>query len=216
MKKLSLFLCLFLLVSLIPTASADEFVLRSGIEFGDTMDIILQKETALTRESETSNAFKGKIAGFSDASCIFYFDDNDRLESMDYAFGSDVCTSKEKMNDVYEELYGSLCRKYGKPLGNTGGSCYLITGPAIDRMAAFVYFLGTMDGYSADYVDYDEWLVDDGNDHVKIDLISYYFRDKKYSYDYYVDVSYHHYTDADVEAEQAEKQEKRAEVDNDM
>ena len=162
-------LCMILL--LCSTALADDFTLRSDIHFGDTMEAILQKETTLTRTSETSNSFSGTIAGYSGSTCDFAFDDEGKLISMTYEFD---CTSRESTNSHYKTLYDSLVRKYGSPLGNTNGSCHLITGPAMSNMAVWVYLFGTFNGWSADYYDYDEWSVDCDDYHVKIDLVSFY------------------------------------------
>ena len=98
-------LCMILL--LCSTALADDFTLRSDIHFGDTMETILQKETTLTRTSETSNSFSGTIAGYSGSTCDFAFDDEGKLISMTYEFD---CTSRESTNSHYKTLYDSLLK----------------------------------------------------------------------------------------------------------
>ena len=219
MKKLiSLLMCVCMLLAGLNAAfaEAEDFELRSGIHFGDTIDDIVEKETTLTRLDEESNEFQGRISGYDDASCMFTFDDDGKLEDMRYIFGSDVCYSRDKMNNVYLDLYRGLVRKYGTAIGNTGGSCELITGSAIDTMTLYVYLLGELDGYSSDYTDYDEWIVDTKDGHVKIDLVSFYLRNSDFEYSYYVDLSYKFYTDEDFEAAQQEKQAARDEVDNDL
>ena len=219
MKKLiSILMCVCMLLAGLNAAfaEAEDFELRSGIHFGDTIDDIVEKETTLTRLDEESNEFQGRISGYDDASCMFTFDDDGKLEDMKYSFGSGVCYSRDKMNDVYLELYRGLVRKYGTAIGNTGGTCELITGSAIDTMAFYVYLLGELDGYSSDYTDYDEWIVDTKGGHVKIDLVSYYLRNSDFEYSYYVDLSYKFYTDEDFKAAQQEKQAARDEVDNDL
>lgn len=204
-------LCMILL--LCSTALADDFTLRSDIHFGDTMETILQKETTLTRTSETSNSFSGTIAGYSGSTCGFAFDDEGKLISMTYEFD---CTSRESTNSHYKTLYDSLVRKYGSPLGNTNGSCHLITGPAMSNMAVWVYLFGTFNGWSADYYDYDEWTVDCDDYHVKIDLVSFYYRNSDYEYTYEVNLSYKQYTDAEYQAALDEKKTEREAVDNDL
>ena len=219
MKKLiSLLMCVCMLLAGLGAAfaEAEDFELRSGIHFGDTIDDIVEKETTLTRLNEESNEFQGRISGYDDASCMFTFDDDGKLEDMRYIFGSDVCYSRDKMNNVYLDLYRGLVRKYGTAIGNTGGSCELITGSAIDTMTLYVYLLGELDGYSSDYTDYDEWIVDTKGGHVKIDLVSFYLRNSDFEYSYYVDLSYKFYTDEDFKAAQQEKQAARDEVDNDL
>lgn len=219
MKKLiSLLMCVCMLLAGLGAAiaEAEDFELRSGIHFGDTIDDIVEKETTLTRLNEESNEFQGRISGYDDASCMFIFDDDGKLEDMKYSFGSGVCYSRDRMNDVYLELYRGLVRKYGTAIGNTGGTCELITGSAMDEMALFVYLIGELDGYSSDYTDYDEWIVDTKGGHVKIDLVSFYLRNSDFEYSYYVDLSYKFYTDEDFKAAQQEKQAARDEVDNDL
>lgn len=217
MKRYFSFLLVFVFaIFMCTTAFADGFTLRNGILFGDKMEDILAKETKLVRESEDSNWFKGTIAGYSGAKCGFYFDDDGIMYAMDYSFDSDVCTSRDRVNDVYKTLYDSVVRQYGKPLGNTGGTVHLITGPAIDKMAMWVYLLGALDGNKGDYYDYDEWTLNYDEYHVKIDLISYYYRDSDYNYSYYVDLSYKKYTDEDFDAALKEKQGEREEVDSDI
>lgn len=214
----SILLTLILIIGICPSVLADDgFTLRNGILFGDTMDTILGKETKLTRESDDSNWFKGSIAGYSGAECGFYFDDDDKLESMCYNFGSSVCgSSRDTTDSVYKTLYDSVTRQYGKPLGNTGGKCYIITGPAVEQMSVWVYLFGSLDGCKGDYIDYDEWTLPFDDYNVKIDLISYYYRNKDYEYSYYVSLSYHKYTDADVDTQIQEKQDERDAVDVDI
>ena len=217
MKKFVGFLTAAILcLSLVTMGFADEdFTLRNGILFGDTMEELLAKETTLIRESDDSNWFKGKIAGYSNSRCGFYFDEDERLKSMDYDF-SESCTSRDTTNDVYKKLYQSLVRQYGKPEGNTGGTVELITGPAIDRMALYVYLLGALDKNDGDYYDYDEWIIDCDSYNVKIDLISYYWRNSDYEYQYFVDLSYHMYTDEEYYEKIQEKQTEQNEVDDDL
>ena len=83
-------------------------------------------------------------------------------------------------------------------------------------MAMWVYFLGELDGCSGDYTDYDEWVIDTDNYNVKIDMVSYYYRDNSYNYMYMVDVSYKMFTDDEYAEALREKQGEREEVDNDF
>ncbi len=216
LKRLKRLLCVLLALSCMSFALADDdFTLRSGIKFGDTMDDILAKETTLVRKTEDSRTFTGKVAGYDDVGCIFSFDDDGKLIDMFYTF-INVCTSKDTTNDIYKKLYQSLVRQYGTPLGNTNGSCHLITGKAMERMVLCVYLVSSMNGCTGNYMDYDEWIVEADGYHVKIDLISYYGRDATYKYQYFLDLSYHYFTDADVEEARNEKQSEQAEIDSDL
>jgi len=216
MKRiLSLFLALLLTFSA-TSAFAEGFVLRSGITFGDTMEDILAKEKTLTRKDETSNEFKGSIAGFDDAYCNFRFDDDNKLKSMKYYFGDEINTSQSDANSTYKTLKESLVRKYGSPVGNTGGTLELIYGPAVEDFALLMAVAAYVDGYKVDYIDYDEWIVKCDDYNVKIDLMSYYWRDDDYKYSYTVALSYHMYTDAEYDAKLQEKRNEREAVDNDL
>lgn len=212
MKKLCC-LVLLLMFSLTTIALADEFLLRNGILFGDTMEDILSKEKTLVRNSETSNTFSGRISGINDSECAFGFDDDGKLKSMTYSFD---CYSRDNTDNTYDTLYDGLVRKYGKAEGNTGGDCELITGPAISNMAIWVYLFGELDGWSADYYDYDEWIIDCADYYVKIDLVSYYYRNDDFEYTYNVELSYLKYTEADYQSELDKKKNEREEVDDDL
>jgi len=218
MKRLvSVLVSLVLMVSCFSSAlAAEDFTLRSGIKFGDTLEEVLDKEKTLTCESKsaTGGVFNGKIAGYSGAKCIFSFDDDGKLIDMGYNFDYNICTSRDEMNSVYKKLYDSLKRQYGNPLGNTGDTLYLITGSAIEKAALIVAMVSSFDGYSADYIDYDEWVVDCDDYHVKIDIVSFYTRGDKYSY--YVSLSYQCFTDEDYDAAVREKEGERQEVDDDL
>ena len=217
MKK---WICLFVTMILCLAGSAfaenEDFQLRNGIVFGDTMDIVKQKETLpeINYENESELQYEGTIAGI-DGSVEYYFDEeNGKLTDMLYSFSA--YSSRDFMNSDYSKLKESLLRKYGTPLGNIGGDLYLITGKAPDEFGAFVgtyIFFFNGDG---DYVDYDEWIVNCNGYNVKIDLISAYARDKSYNYHYEINLSYHYYTDADYMDEVQKIQEENAAVDNDL
>ena len=215
-KVVSIILCLFISICILDSSFADdEFTLRNGILFGDTMDDILSKETVLEREGDDSRWFKGKIAGYNNARCGFYFDENEKLVSMSYDF-SESCYNRESTDDVYKKLYQSLVRQYGKAKGNTGGTTYIITGPAFERMALWVYLLGALDKCAGNYYDYDEWVVYAKDYQVKIDLISYYYRNSDYEYSYFCDLSYHKFTDDELDTEIQKKKDEENEVDDDL
>ena len=51
---------------------------------------------------------------------------------------------------------------------------------------------------------------------MKIDLISYYYRDSDYEYSYFCDLSYHMYTDQEFADEIQKKRDEQNEVDDDL
>ena len=62
-KMMKTLLCVLLILSCVPFALAeDDFTLRSGIVFGDTLEQIVSKETTLMQDADDPNTFKGKIA----------------------------------------------------------------------------------------------------------------------------------------------------------
>ncbi len=147
----------------------------------------------------------------------FYFDDDGKLTGMCYSFSDDSgVTSRSACDSAYEKLTDGLKRKYGNPLGNTGGSIHLISGPAFERFGLWLALTALIDTWTSDYYDYDEWIVDTDDGHVKIDIVSYYYRNSDYDYSYYVDLSYHFYTDQDLQDKIDEKRQERDAVDNDL
>lgn len=217
MKKV---LCLLVLVSMLFSGSAlaDEFVLRNGIVFGDTLDIVKQKET-LTIQSSSEDKdnnvwFDGTIAGMEGSVRFDFDEETGKLTDMLYSFDSK--TDKDFVDNDYSTLFQSLSRKYGTPLGNSGGSLHIITGLAIEYPATIIGLYRYLIEGAGDFRDYDEWVVEADGYKVKIDLSSYYVRDKDYNYTYYNALSYHFFTDADYAAAIKGKMEENAAIDNDL
>lgn len=217
-KYISILLTISILtVCVIGTACAEDFQLRNGILFGDTLEIIKQKET-LPFKSITDDNLKawfgnGKISGI-DGQVRFDFDEETgKMKEMLYAF--DTTDNKEFVDSDYEKLKNGLLRKYGTPLGNTGGKINLITGEAFDYAALLIYLYQYIKG-DGDFRDYEEWIVKCDGYNVKIDLVSYYYRDKDYNYTYQNLISYHYYTDEDALNAIQQKQEENDTVDSDL
>ena len=220
MKKWTALLLALVLMTAGCAVSADEaeFQLRNGIHFGDSLYEVKRKETLPMEdgsEDKTNNIwFKGTIAGMS-GEVRYDFDENTgKLTDMLYAFSS--TTDRDEVDSWYETLKKGLIRKYGDPLNNTGGSLHLITGEAYSHGFTLINLYEQLLDYTGSYRDYDEWIVDSGNDHVKIDLFCYYIRDKSYEYTYHIDLSYHYYTDQDYTDALLEKLLKNSQVDDDL
>lgn len=220
-KTASFLLSLLMFVCLFGNVVADEdFQLHNGIVFGDTLEIVKSKEEGtLTIQSGSVDKinnvwFDGTIAGM-DASVRFDFNEETGfLTDMLYDFKRS--SYKDSIDSDYTKLYNSLSRKYGTPLGNTGGSLYVITGEAINNFATTVALYKYLLKGDGDVRDYDEWIVKSNGYNVKIDLVSYYYRDKDYNYYYANNVSYHYYTDEDLIDALNEKQEENDAMDNDL
>ena len=201
--------------------SKEGFQLRSGIVFGDTMNEILQKETKLVRDNEDDVWFMGTVAGYPEVECRFYCDEvKDQLYAMCYSFAGDICDSAEKAREVYKKLYDSAVRQYGVPLKNKNGLTHVITGPAYSDLLNQYLYLAKLLDYRFDYDNYDEWVVDCDDYHVKIDLVSFYYKSNDGEYTRCIGLSYMKFTDSEYEAacENGVQKEKdsNAIIDNDI
>lgn len=215
MKKAAIILAVMLL-SLVGTGFAEEdFSLRNGMHFGDTMDTIKGLETLeLSSESDTTLFFgRGMIAGLDNSQVRYHFNEDGYLDDMRYDFPNK--NSRDSIRTDYDSINSGLSRNYGTPLGNTGGSLYLITGSAIDSCATSVVLYQLMSG-TGDIIDYDEWVIDKGNYSIKIDHIMWYIRDKNYDYTYHHSLSYHYFTNEDLSNAVQEKIDENAAIDSDL
>jgi len=199
------------------------FTLRNGIKFGDSIEDVKSKETfAIDEDSSTIaddgsitwlETEEGTISGY-DGYVSFHFGEDSCLDEMKYHFSE--TTLKDSCQSRFDTLRDGLTRKYGTPLGNYGGNCYVITTSAIDGAVLMYTLIDMMDGVG-DYLDYDEWIVDIGKDeHVKIDMIAYYYGTSYSDLTYYLDIAYKYFTDDDLLNKQQEKQEQQDAVDNDL
>jgi len=217
-RLLAIVLTCALLLGCMPALAAEEFTLRNGVKFGDTMDEVRAKETLAFKayeEGATSlSTEKGVVAGISDVSITYFFDDNNQLEEVRWNLPSR--TYVDSSDSDYAALYKAFASKYGTPLGYDNGSCYIITGSALEGAVTIYSLYELLDGIG-DMRDYDEWDVTYGDDdHVKIEIAQYYwgtsYSDRKFS----INVGYKHFTDADLEAAQQEKREENEAVMNDI
>ena len=122
---------------------------------------------------------------------------------------------KDSIDSDYSTINSGLIRKYGKPLGFSGGDCYIFTGSALTS-AATVAYLYDMLGYYGDLRDYDEWDVNAGDYHVKIEQVEYYIGMKYSELTYSHIMSYTYFTDEDLTAEMDSKREQQNAVDSDL
>lgn len=231
MKRIFSLLLVGVLVLLSISAVAEDFSLRNGINFGDTMEEVLEKETFAIDEIDDGSdeedtdgddeseypyyieTVKGTLANISDAYIKYYFDANKTLREVIYYFPSR--SDKDMSDSDYESLYNGLVRKYGSALGYSNGSCYIISGAAIETAVLSAYLFEMLGGYG-DVRDYDEWDVDANNYHVKIELAQHYWGSSYSSIVYDILMSYTYFTDEDLSAAMAEKQADREAVDNDL
>ena len=143
MKKV---VCLILTMSLMLTyiAFAEDFVLRNGIVFGDSMEDVQSKESFAietiedgsdeeSNEEEDGEEVKlpysittenGTLAGIDDSYIVYKFDADKRLRNVDYYFRSS--SLKDSIDNDYNNVNAGLIRKYGKPLGYSNGDIYIL------------------------------------------------------------------------------------------
>ena len=202
-KMLSMLMAMLLLWSFTVAAHAEnEFVLRNGIQFGDTREEVRAKETLLIDYSnEDENKIctkKGNVAGFEEVAIVYEFDEKDKLIGVMWSLYS------PNDND-YSKLKKAISEKYGTPLDNTNGDSYIITTLALSETFESISIYRKF-GIEADIYDYDGWDYEYRNgQHAKIELVQYCL-----GYNYVIHVGYKHFTDEELDAAIQEKQEKDA------
>ena len=169
-----------------------EFQLRNGILFGDSMPSVKSKETFPARNSGGKDylSYYGDINN-NEADICFHFDESGKLYDVNYFF---LFRNENDCETNYSFLYEEIIQKYGAPLEKTD-STYPIVGSAYDTFAEMKERNESFGG-ECTRERYDEWIIDDANGHVKIDLLSYH-ANSKYSDNYATVLSYRHYTDDD-------------------
>lgn len=235
MKKIISLLLVSAMLLLSISAVAEGFSLRNGISFGDTMEEVLEKETLEIDEMDDGTAeedeeaeedddeeaeypyyietVKGTVAGISGSYIRYKFDADKTLREVIYYFKT--WDDKDLSDSDYETLYSSLVRKYGSALGYSNGSCYIISGSALESAVISSYLFEMIGGYG-DLRDYDEWDVDTGEYHVKIELVQSYYGSSYSELKFDNRMSYTYFTDEDLAAAQAEKVAERQAVDDDL
>ena len=153
------------------------------------------------------------LAGISGSYIVYKFDANKVLREVDYYFRSS--SYKDTIDNDYDNVNEGLIRKYGKPLGYSGGSSYIFTGSALEGAALVAYLFAYLDGYG-DLRDYDEWDVDAGDYHVKIEQVEYYYGSSYSDITYSHRMSYTYFTDEDLADELDAKWADQAAVDGDL
>lgn len=233
MKRIFAIAIMFILILSCVTSSAESFMLRNGITFGDTMEDVLEKETfeidTIDEENDNEEAtdpdaepveypysittVENTLAGIPESYIYYKFDANKTLKEVDYHFRSS--SYKDTIDNDYDKVNEGLIRKYGTPLGYTNGDCYIFTGSAIEGAAIIAYLFEMLDGYG-DLRDYDEWDVEYDDYHVKIEQVEYYYGSSYSEIDYCHRMSYTYFTDEDLNAEMDSKKDSQNAVDSDI
>lgn len=220
-RLLCVFFVLMILLSACPWAYADdEFTLRDGILFGDTIEDIDSKISSLKKvssckqydylyceETWKKQAFKkypdnatwynGTILGWPNMDCGFFFQD-DKLVGMDYSFPF-TSYSSDAAVACYKDIRDSLIKKYGDALNISEGYSFILTGPAFERKNRISYLSAWEYSSKVEEIDSKEWFIEKDSFYVKIDLVIYTYS-KKSVYDIFIDLSYQMFTPEEYEA----------------
>lgn len=220
MKKLiSLLVVIQMVMLLFVPAFAEEFSLRNDIHFGDTKEQVRSKETIPIDESESDDygiqTQKGMAAGFDGVEIFYSFSADNKLKEVTWDLPNSVTV--DESDNAYDKLKNAMKSKYGNALGYTNGDCYIITGKAIEWAVGLVSIFQTSSNGVGDIRDYDEWDYEyQPGEHVKIEIIQYYYGTSYASRRYGIRVGYKFFTDEDLTAAMAEKQAENQKVINDI
>ncbi len=122
---------------------------------------------------------------------------------------------EDLIDNDYETINEGLIRKYGSPLGYSNGDCYIFIGGALESVTFHLALIQFIDGFG-DLQDYDEWDVDTGDYHVKIEQVTYYHGASYSDISYEHILSYTYFTDEQLSEKVEEKQADREAVDGDI
>ena len=221
MKRL-LALILFGMLLISANAFAEEFTLRNGIAFGDTMDDVLTKETfaidGIRDECDDEDISSmpypywirteySTLAGIPDSNIMYRFNADKQLREVIYNFrGKSGSTETKDVADTeYNTVNSGLIKKYGEPLGFSDGTCYIITGGAFEDALRFLNLM-----FYGELYDYDEWDVKCDDYHVKVEQLEYGAGISKNNASYFHKIGYTYFTDDELEAAIQEKRDTQA------
>ena len=157
-------LCLFSFCYAYADNYPETFSLRDGLKFGSTKEEIRAAMTGSTELSEgkllswATMGFDGDVGG-KPATISFRLDSNEKLVEMGYKFDCNSASETVSLYDSYREL---LTKKYGEELSIPDGKTHILTGSVLSNVLA--------SGIKAK----SEWLIQDDDNYVKIDLIAFY------------------------------------------
>ena len=218
------FLFLMAMMLLCSTASAEDFTLRNGIKFSDSMSDVISKET-LGISSSTEKGFsdtprvvitnKGEIAGIINSHIEYYFDSNNQLKMVFYIF-PDVPASLEHINiDYFNSINDALMSKYGEPRSQNPDDAFILTSINYNSASILTKMTSSTGGYGV-FEHYAEWIVNCGEYKVKIEHIEFCMGKSYSEAESSHIISYLYFTDADVEAAAQEKLDKLNAIASDL
>ena len=176
MKKIiSFFLIILCIILLSSTGIAEDFIIHSGVKFGDTEEEVKQKETLTLIGGLISLKYKGNVAGYDNAYIEYYFDYNNdnKVYDVNYKLANtyDMSYLKEEVLDIFKELEEKLTTKYGRKISEKESAYKYLKGfyykANIEELNIFRYKEDRR-------IEVNSWLVKYNNYNVKIDLYCCY------------------------------------------
>lgn len=196
MKKMLVCLMIAVLLMLSAASALEGFTLRNGVQFGDTIEQIREKETLVLKDPVTRFDFttftsltalwtqKGTVAGIDGVEIGYLFDRSKKLAEVQWKLPANE--SAGTSDSRYSALYNAMVIKYGAPLACSNGTHFAITGIAIDQA------YGPLRNCA-------EWVHDCGDGHyVKIELVQFNDGERAAQPTFSIHVGYTYFTDAQL------------------
>lgn len=146
------------------------FEIRNGIRFGMSREEVRETETLPFREELKNDLVfgRGEVAGIDGSSVQYGFSEDGKLISVVYILSVNPDSVFQQQED-YGRIQKALEEKYGEPLGYSGGETYYYAGTQLSiwEMPGIRVFI------KPDIDVYDEWIIDNGDEHVKINHIGF-------------------------------------------
>ena len=173
-----LILCIVVFTSVFACAENEKFTLRNGIHFLDSIEKVVELETIpLEKYHWDSEVYggscyhgTGKIVNVDNSNVDFYFDKEGKLKEMRYNLLAGIKNGPlgfakyDDARSVYDTILETLTGKYGDPLQFDAGKVSIYAAGETRKTA-------TQDGIITNKPkETTEWLVDEGDYCVKIEL----------------------------------------------
>lgn len=200
MKKVLALLLIVYLVLFSSIGIAEDFTIHSGVMFGDTKEDVSAKETLTFKKfNEDKNIFEygGTVAGIDNTTIYYYFDNDNKLIDVFYAFPDSRSIGINNVIAEYEQLAEALKSKYGNPIDTDSTVYELVCGKyysIIKENDAFHIKMGHPESNANR--EHIAWVVPYDGYNVKIDLIIDDTDGRSQTYNCCVD--YHPFTDDEL------------------
>ncbi len=170
-KMTSWLLVAFLILCQVTASLAESFVYR-GLSFGMSPNQVKNIETLTLRLDHLDHKkpmleYTGSIANIDRSSVSYHFNNN-KLSSIVVMFNNRDNSQNTLKND-FNDIQSALTSKYGKPLGYTNGKTSSYVGEYFDFTLSMEIKTANILGLKGRFHNYDEWLIETDDGHVKID-----------------------------------------------